>query len=182
MTRSEVDPPRDEQSTHVIPAPPFTDRGTGRTPSDAFRSHVRSRLPCRPVSPHQARSRAVPPRISLGRWPYGIGYLQVAREPQACDGDRDEPQANHGSPTQPSQHAQRPPALRGRPRGHGVGRHQEAPSPGRSAGEGRHADLSREMWRGQAKGISSREGKRDHLRVRHRLRPDLQPRPLNQQL
>jgi hypothetical protein len=107
MTRSEVDPPRDEQSTHVIPAPPFTDRGTGRTPSDAFRSHVRSRLPCRPVSPHQARSRAVPPRISLGRWPYGIGYLQVAREPQACDGDRDEPQANHGSPTQPSQHARR---------------------------------------------------------------------------
>ena len=43
-------------------------------------------------------------------------------------------------------------------------------------------DLLREMWRGQAKGISSKEAKRDHLRVRHRLRPDLQPRPLNQQL
>jgi hypothetical protein len=182
MTRSEVDRPRDEQSPRAIPAPPVTDRRLGRTPSGAFRSHVRSRLPCRPVSPHQARSRAVPPPISRGRWPYGRGDLQVARAPQARDGDSDEPQANHGSPTQPSPHARRPPALRGRLRGHGVGRHRGTPSPARSAGEGRHADLSREMWRGQAKGISAKEGKRDHRRVRHRLRPDLQPRPLNQQL
>jgi hypothetical protein len=43
-------------------------------------------------------------------------------------------------------------------------------------------DLSREMWCRQAKGILSKEAKEDHLRVRHRLRPAIPPRPLNRQL
>jgi hypothetical protein len=74
----------------------------------------------------------------------------------------------------------------GHPRSHRSTHGGRGPSgsalPRRSEGEGRYMDLSREMWCGQAKGISSKEAKEDHLRVRHRLRPGIPPRPLSRQL
>ena len=97
-----------------------------------------------------------------------MGDLQVVRAPRAQRRQRWTTGAPGGTPA----------AIAARTAAAGP---PGAALPRRSEGEGRYG-FSREMWCGQAQGISSKEAKEDHLRVRHRLRPAILPRPLNRQL